>query len=229
MNKIIDRGKFWDNKYYRLPRRLLFEPLFWSRSYESLAILPLFGIKCSAILNRSTCYVGYRQISKLCGIEKNIIQDALSGLTNHPLPLINIVDENKGSRPIRYGLNQNAIAIWNHDTYFPFYGYILRTGIWAQLSHNAKNLYMIIGGVSFQDPIAKEPSSLDKPHDRISSFIDIESVVDILESCSVKNGEDINFLELDTIYDELESFNLIVREDNCIRIPLLDGEFIEMS
>lgn len=227
MNRIIDRGEFWNNKYYRLPRRLLFEPSFWSRSNESLAILPLFGIKCSAIPNRSTCYVGYRQISKLCGIEKNIIPEALSGLTNHYFPLVNIVDVNRGSRPIRYGLNQNAIAIWNHDTYFPFYGYILRTGIWAQLSHNAKNLYMIIGGVSFQDPIAKEPSSLDKPHNRISSFIDIESVVDILESCSVINGEDINFLELDSIYDELESFDLIVREDNFVRISLLYDENIK--
>lgn len=226
MQSITRENTFWEKKYYRLPRKLVFNHLFWDRSNAARNIFLLMGIRCSGIKNRHICFVGYREISKTIRIPKNQVNNRIWELVEHDLPLVVPYREQNGSRPYSYKLHSNAIASWDREAYFPFYGKLLENEVWSRLSSIAQDLYLIIGGVSFQLPTDNMYSSLDKPCVKIANKNDIESVIDIYETVYNKSKNKYECLDIESALCELEKSKLIKDDEDVIKIPLLDSNQI---
>lgn len=218
--------EFWCNKYYRLPRKLIFNHQFWTHSNNARNILLLKGVRCSGIKNRNSCFLGYREISSTLRIPLNKVGDYVWELIDHDFPLIIPFQKNNGSRPYNYKLHPNAIIYKRNEPFFPFYGILFYENNWLELSHQAQDLYLIAGGVSFQLPDKNMYASLNNPLVKIANKKDIEAGVDVYES--VKNFEDdkYEFLDLDKIYKELEKNKLLKDCGKVVKIPLLDPDQI---
>ncbi len=213
---------FLEDKYYRLPRKLILNPLFWDRSIESITIFLLIAIKCSAIRNKTSCYIGYRSISHYCKISKSSVCKRLNELLVHDLPLLEKIRDSNGSLPIYYQLNRDCIPNTRQEKYFPLIGQLITTGIWNKISDNAKVLYLIIGGVSFQ--FKNEAMRITYNSYRFAYIRDVEAALDLYEIIKIENNELDDFLNTEIIIKELLKFSLIYIEGDLIRIPLLNLE-----
>lgn len=207
---------FWRNKYFRLSKRLVSDPFFWDRSHESRLIFLLIGIKCSAIVGKNTCLIGYRLISQICRLPKNNINDYLWELIDHDKALIKIIKPNIGSRPFRYALTGYAVADFNKDSYFPFYGYLFFNSEWLSLTNLERDLFLMIGGMSFQEK--STPMPLNCPSTRYCNILDLEMAVDSYE---LVRNEDEYFINIDKVLERLEKVGLIQIKNCLIKIPML--------
>lgn len=221
------RGDFWHWKYYRFPRRLVYDVRYWNRNYVSRYLLPVIGVHSSGIPKRGTCFLGHRLLSRLSGVGRNDIHKAITGLTKGVYPLVNMVNQNIGSKSVQYGLHRNAKANWKSDRYFPFYGWYLYNGLWAKLSSTAKDLYIICGAVSYQDPRYEDPSPLDSEHIRLANLSDVEEAVDVMEDVFNKGEKKPEYIDLDEYLEELELLKMLKVNGSQIEIPLIDPDQIE--